>query len=105
MIKDHSSADDKPKNIAASQHVGLPIELDPKHKQTDTRLAALSGKEFDKAYMQLMVQNHTKAVSEFQKEAANANDDTVKQFAAATLPVLQSHLQEAQQIEKQVGIE
>lgn len=105
MIKDHSNADDKLKSIANSQHISLPIELDPEHKATAARLSALSGKDFDKAYMQLMVQEHTKDVGEFQKEAAGAHDDTVKQFATATLPVLQSHLKEARQIAQQIGSE
>lgn len=103
MVKDHSSADDKLKNIAESQHISLPMSLDPTHKNQAEALSRLSGSQFDKAYMQVMVKEHTQDVSQFQKEAADAHDDTVKQFAAATLPILQSHLNEAQQIEQQVS--
>lgn len=103
MMKDHSNASDKLKNIADSQHISLPVELDPKHKQTAETLSRLSGPEFDKAYMQLMVQEHTKDVDKFKKEAADAHDETVKQFANATLPVLESHLNEAQQIQRQLS--
>ena len=67
------------------------------------RLSRLSGSQFDQAYMQLMVEEHTKDVNKFKEEAANAHDDTVKQFAAATLPVLESHLNQAQQIERQLN--
>lgn len=102
MIKDHSNADDKLKNVAASQHISLPTNLDPEHQDAAARLSKLSGKEFDQAYMQLMVQEHTKDVDKFKTEASAAHDDTVKQFAAATLPVLESHLNEAQQIAQQL---
>lgn len=102
MIKDHSSADDKLKNIAESQHISLPVELDPKHKDEAAALSRLSGAQFDKAYMKLMVQEHTHDVNQFKKEASDAHDPTVQQFAKATLPVLQSHLNEAQQVEQQV---
>lgn len=103
MMKDHSDASDKLKNIAQSQHISLPVELDPEHKEAAARLSRLSGPQFDQAYMLLMVQEHTKDVNKFQQEAASAQDETVKQFATATLPVLQSHLNEAQQIQQQLN--
>jgi putative membrane protein len=102
MMKDHSDASDKLKNIAQSQHISLPVELDPQHKQAAASLSRLSGPQFDHAYMQLMVQEHTKDVKKFKQEAANAHDDSVKRFAAATLPVLESHRNEAQQIQRQL---
>jgi putative membrane protein len=103
MVKDHSDTSDKLKNIAESQHISLPVGLDPQHKDVTARLSRLSGPQFDQAYMQLMVQEHTKDVDKFKKEAADAHDDTVKQFAAASLPILQSHLNEAQQVEQQLN--
>jgi putative membrane protein len=105
MIKDHSAADDKLKGIAESQHISLPVDLDPQHKNQAAALSRLSGPQFDKAYMTLMVQEHTKDVNQFKKEAADAHDPTVKQFATATLPVLESHLNEAKQVEQQVKSE
>jgi putative membrane protein len=45
-----------------------------------------------------MVKDHTKDVADFQKESTNGKDPAVKDFAAQTLPTLQSHLQQAKQI-------
>jgi putative membrane protein len=105
MVKDHSAADDKLKSIAESQHISLPVELDPKHKNQAEALSRLSGPQFDKAYMTLMVQEHTQDVNKFKKEAASSHDPTLQQFAQSTLPVLQSHLNEAQQVEQKVNNE
>lgn len=102
MIKDHSDANTKLKAIAQSQHISLPIALDPQHRETAEGLSKLSGPQFDQAYMRLMVKEHTEDVDKFKKEAADAHDDTVKQFATATLPVLESHLKEAQQVQRQL---
>lgn len=102
MVKDHSSADDKLKSIAESQHISLPVQLDPEHNNQAEALSRLSGPQFDKAYMTLMVQEHTKTVNLFKNEAATAHDPTVKQFAATALPTLQSHLDQARQVEQQV---
>jgi putative membrane protein len=105
MVKDHSSADDKLKNIAQSQHISLPNSLDSQHKNDAAALSRLSGAKFDKAYMQLMVKEHTKDVNKFKKEAATAHDGTIKQFASGTLPVLESHLKEAKQLQQKVDRE
>jgi putative membrane protein len=102
MVKDHSTNDDQLKNIAKSQHIALPTELDPQQKEAAARLSRLSGPKFDQAYMLFMVQEHTKDVTKFQTEANDAHDQTIKQFAASSLPVLQSHLQEAQQVEQKI---
>jgi len=102
MVKDHSAANDRLKTLAAAEHVALPTELDAKHKDEKASLAKLTGKEFEKAYMTLMVQDHTKAVQKFQKEASSASAKSVQQFAKTTLPTLQEHLKQAKSIEGQV---
>ena len=103
MMKDHSNASDKLKDIAESQHIALPFALDQQQKEAADRLSRLPSPQFDQAYMLLMVQEHTKDVNQFKQEAANAHNDSVKQFAAATLPVLESHLNEAEQIQQQLN--
>ena len=99
MVKDHSKADDDLKAVAKSQHFALPTQLDPKHKAAKARLDKISGDKFDQSYMQMMVQDHTQTIAKFQREAEHGQDKTVKDFAKQTLPVLQSHLQEAKSIE------
>jgi putative membrane protein len=99
MVKDHSKADDQLQSIAQEQHVGLPTELDAEHKAAKSRLSEKTGSEFDKDYIRLMVQEHQRTIDKFKREAESSNDPTIKQFAQSSLPMLQSHLQEAQQIE------
>ena len=50
--------------------------------------------------MQLMVSDHKKDVSEFQKEATSGKDKDVKAFASTALPTLQEHLRLAQNLNK-----
>jgi uncharacterized protein (DUF305 family) len=57
-------------------------------------------KEFDKAYMTMMVSDHKKDVSDFRNASKSLKDSTIKGFAARTLPVLQMHLDSAQAISK-----
>jgi putative membrane protein len=103
MVSDHSKADDQLKNIAQTQHVALPTELDPPHQSIKTALSTKTGSEFDKNYMRVMVQEHGKTLQKFEREAAASQDPTVKKFAQSLAPAIQSHLQQAKQIESQIG--
>ena len=98
MVTDHSKANDQLKQVAAEEHVDLPQQLNAKDKATKARLEKLSGQEFDQAYMKDMVKDHKTDVGEFEHESKAAKDPAVKNFASQTLPVLQSHLREAEKI-------
>ena len=102
MVKDHSQNDDQLKNLAQTQDVSLPATLSQKLQSEKSQLSKLSGAKFDQAYMVFMVSEHTKDVNKFKKEAQDAHDPAVKQYAQASLPVLESHLKQAQQVEKKV---
>jgi putative membrane protein len=49
-----------------------------------------------------MVKDHKQDVAEFQKEAMGGKDPSLKQFAAKTLPTLESHLQQAREMHRTV---
>jgi putative membrane protein len=102
MVTDHTKANDQLKEVASSKNITLPESLDASDAATKDKLSSLSGDAFDKAYMSDMVKDHTKDVAEFRHESATASDPAVKNFAAETLPTLESHLKEARSIEPQV---
>jgi putative membrane protein len=101
MVDDHSKANDQLKELASSKGVNLPSGLDAKDQATKERLSKLSGEQFDHAYMQDMVKDHTKDVAEFRHESTMAKDPDVKNFASQTLPTLQEHLSLAKSIAPQ----
>jgi putative membrane protein len=61
------------------------------------RLSKLRGVQFDRAYMEMMVADHEKDVSEFEKQANSGNDRDFKAFAAEVLPTLKLHLELARE--------
>jgi len=103
MVDDHTKANDQLMKIAQTKGLAAPHALKPQDKATQDRLSKLSGEAFDRAYMQLMVQDHKKDVSLFRKQSTSASDAEVKQFASSTLPTLEKHLSRAQEIEQTVG--
>jgi putative membrane protein len=62
------------------------------------KLSNLSGSEFDREFMRVMVDDHKKHVEEFRKQAKDARDPDVKLFASQTLPTLEAHLTQAQRL-------
>jgi putative membrane protein len=96
MVDDHSKANEELMTLASSKGITLPTTLDDKHQKQLTKMSAMSGAEFDRAYSKNMLSDHKKDVSEFEKESTRATDPDLKAFAAKTLPTLQQHLQLAQ---------
>jgi putative membrane protein len=96
MVDDHSKANDELKQVATSKGLTLPTDLDAKHKSKMAKLEKLSGAQFDRAYMDEMVDDHKKDVAEFEKQSKSGHDADIKGFASKTLPTLQEHLKLAQ---------
>jgi putative membrane protein len=67
------------------------------------QLESMSGSEFDKAYINQMVQDHAKAVQKFETASETLQDEELKTFATETLPKLREHHQMAQQLATQIG--
>jgi putative membrane protein len=98
MVTDHTQANQELQAIAKQQNLTLPTKPDSASTAMEQRLQARSGTAFDSAYTQDMVQDHQKDVAEFEREANTGQDPALKAFAQKYLPVLQRHLQMAQQI-------
>ena len=96
MVDDHSKANSELMSLASSKGMTLPTELDAKHREQVTKFSAMSGAELDREYTKMMVSDHRKDVSEFEKESTRGTDADLKAFATKTLPTLQEHLRMAE---------
>lgn len=92
MVDDHGKANTELMTLATSKGLTLPTTLDDKHRAQVTKLSAMSGADFDRAYSKMMLKDHEKDVSEFEKQSMKGTDPDVKAFASKTLPTLQEHL-------------
>src|SRR5205085_1470257 len=117
---DHTQATAKMQQMVGST-APTPTQLDAKHRQAMDMLSQMSGQQFDREYMRMMVDDHREAVSRFQAAASNGGSGGslgstgtngtagrtsggtgISQFAQQTLPVLQDHLRMAQQIQSRL---
>jgi len=100
MVTDHTKANDELMALAKTKNISLPTEPDADHQKKKTELAAKSGADFDKAYVDAMVDGHKKVASMFEDASKNCKDPDLKAWAAKTLPTIQHHLAEIEAIQK-----
>jgi putative membrane protein len=102
MIRDHTKANQELKQLAASREVRLPRRPNAHQRMIIRRLARLSGKHVDCAYMAVQVRAHLQAIAIFRREVRHGHDPAVKAYAAKTLPVLRMHLRMARHTLRQL---
>ena len=100
MVDDHSKAEQDLEGVASKANITLPTDVNAQQKAEQQRLEKLNGAAFDRAYMAMMVKDHTKDVAEFKKEAnsTRANSD-LKDYAKRTYPTLEDHLTNAKAVD------
>ena len=80
------------------KNITVPPAPGEDHMDQITNLSKKSGREFDREYMKMMVDDHQEDIDEFEKCSNNSKDADLKAFAAKTLPVLRTHLDSAKAI-------
>lgn len=98
MVQDHTQLGDQMKPIAQQLGVKEPKGLSKKDKQLMAKLQGMNGPQFDDAYIQAMVKDHKKDLSEFKEEADTTQNPNLKQAAQQGAQVISQHLAMIQQI-------
>jgi len=118
MMNEHGQSMDRLRSGSGggttSQQANNDIPLSQEHRQLQDRLSKLSGSDFDREYMNAMVNEHRKAITFFEQQSGRQNSSQNRQkpgtetandhtsMAQQMLPTLRQHLQEAQNIQKQL---
>ena len=67
MIDDHTSSLNSLKAIAAQHNIPVPTELDPRHTRLRDKLAKWHGNEFERNYMDAMIDEHEDMLDELEE--------------------------------------
>jgi len=98
MITDHTQASENLQKIASAKNITLPATLGDDAKKDSSDLSKKSGADFDKAYMNMMLDDHKKDEKKFEKAVTDCKDTDLKNFASTTLQVVKMHLDSAKAI-------
>ena len=122
MVRDHSKAGNELKQIAAHNHMDVkaPAQLDEKHQKLMDKLSKLNGAEFDREYMDAMVDGHRDVLNDMQsrvdekpygpqegevqpEKSVIPATYSVNAWAAKTLPIVREHLDRAREVRDKVN--
>ena len=91
MVTDYSSMKAQVARLAGAKGLAVPTELGGEQRSSFNRLSALTGEEFDKAYMQHMAGTEP-GMAPFERASTSAEDADVKAFALSALSMLRHHV-------------
>jgi putative membrane protein len=120
MIRDHTKAGEELKQVAERHSLQPQAQLEDTHREMIQKLSGLRGAEFDRQYMDTMVDSHQDVVDHLQSRADvdrvgdnkgsvtpepsdNAVESGLNQWAAKALPTARHHLDEARRINDTLG--
>lgn len=102
MVDDHTKANDNLKNIASQKNIDLPTSITEDQRKEMDKLSKKTGADFDKSYVDMMVEDHKKDIADFKKAEGEVSDNDIKNFITNTLPTLQKHLDAIQAIKSKM---
>lgn len=105
MEEDHSEFLKQWNNTASRNGWEYKSGMGPDHRANLTRLEKVSDKEFDRAYMTLMLQNHNGYLNYWRKDGRAAHSAPVRQLVNRGLPTLEEHMAMVKRIGKRVGVD
>lgn len=102
LVRDHSQAGDSLKQLAQQHSIPARGELEERHRDLIDRLSNLKGADFDREYMDAMIDSHEDMVGHLQTRASEdrfgGNQASLNQWAANALPTTRRHLEDARRL-------
>ncbi|HWD18253.1 MAG TPA: DUF4142 domain-containing protein [Verrucomicrobiae bacterium] len=103
VARHHKDLNRQIKSLAGKRYTIVSKQLRPDQKAALNDLSALSGPQFDQAFLAAQTDAETRFAGLFESAAASP-DDTIKSFAQNSLPILQRELQLAHETASASGL-
>lgn len=100
MVDAHTESHRNLVALARSISIEIPTTTTNNAKNAYARLDQNSGKDFDKAYTDMLVSGHKDAISTYEKASEFSDDIEVQKFATSTLRDMRKHLDHAMESQK-----
>jgi putative membrane protein len=103
LVKDHNDALQKLVDLMNKNGIAQPKELPEVRSQAIEDMQGLSGASFDTKFLNMMIEDHKKAIELFRQAANSAQNEDVRDYAKDTLPMLEKHLKDAENLQGQMN--
>ena len=102
VVEDRAKQDSQLATAAAKVNVDVPSELPKSGKKTVEKLSKLSGPDFDRAYVKVMVNSQKENLDQFTQEAQSGRIPEVRAYAVRQLPAVQTREKMAEELQASV---
>lgn len=104
LIEHHTTANNELLALLRARGFVPPMDLPADLRTKYTALSQRSGADFDRMFVQVTgVQDHQATIDKFQAAMPSVTDPGLKAWATKTMPTLQMHLAQAQQLASAAG--
>jgi putative membrane protein len=100
LAQDHTDAYGHLSQLAEKTGVSIPKGINAAKDREIEQLDHLKGASFDRQFTRDEVADHRQALAAFKRESEHGKDAQVKAYATSMIPVLEKHLQLAQECAK-----
>lgn len=105
MVDDHKRTNEALATLARRKHLPVASAPEPQQKKNADEVLQANGDDFDRAYVELMVQEHRQAVDLFERAAQQkALDNDLRYFAEKTTATLRHHQESAEELQAQITV-
>jgi putative membrane protein len=105
MRSDHQQNYDLLRVMAQNHLIVLDSKPDMMNQHAIHRLQKASDADFDKDYTKVMLKDHVKCITRFDKALMDIEEPYVREYAQNTLPALRKHLRHAEDAARSVGVD
>ena len=102
LEEDHSDALDELQNVARRANLELDKQEDAARASMNDKMGNVTGRQFDSQWISEMIDKHRQGIADFERQQATATGE-LKSFIDKTLPVMRTHLQRAEELQKQLA--
>ena len=100
LVQDHTHDYALLSELANKTGESIPKGIDAQNDREISHLDRYKGKTFDRQFLAAETAAHEKLIKAFKEEAEHGNNPDIKAYASKTLPVIEGHLHQAEDLLK-----
>ena len=104
MVADHQKVSKELRRLASKRHLRLSKTLSGEHQDKQRAFAQLSGKDFDRAYIAYVLEDHRTDIKELKRHSKRVADAEVTEWIDKAVPLMKSHFKHATAIASSFGL-
>jgi len=100
LVDEHTKSASEVSALASAKNFTLPTSITEEGKEEYNKLNEKSGTDFDKKFIDMIIDGHQKAIDKLRTTSEDAKDNDVKLWASNNIAGMTAHLEHAKMIKQ-----